>query len=191
MPTNLALVPAASSPIKFPAPASDSDFNWSDTATASGTSTGTTSITLSGVVGRIKLPSTITGSGVPANTYLVSQTSGTPGGNGVYVTSAATTLANITLSLTGTIPIEPDGNPQQPIVVNPATVIPGEPLSKTASANTFTLTLPTFAFMPLAIATITNISSVPPWAGKTGNPVCNPPPLLTMTRTPPFPAYPS
>lgn len=191
MPTNLSLVPAASSPIKFPAPASDSDFNWSDTATAIGTSTGTTTISLAGVVGTVRLPSKITGSGVPANTYLISQNYGTPGGNGAYSTNNPTTLAGITLSLAASIPIEPDGNPQQPIVVNPGTVIPGETFLKITAGHDYTLVLPTFAYIPLVQGVKFNLSAVPPWKTAGVAPQPTPPPLLTMTRTPPFPAYPS
>lgn len=62
------------------------------TATGSGTA-----LTVSAVTGVI-IPGTlasaaITGTGVPALTYIVSQTSGTTGAAGVYVTSVATTAA--------------------------------------------------------------------------------------------------
>ena len=88
------------------------------TATGTGTSTGTTSLTMSAVTGTIPLGSTITGTGVPANTIIVSQTSGTTGGAGVYVTNNATTLTSAALSFmspsgpvkTGTVGIDKAGN---------------------------------------------------------------------------------
>lgn len=61
------------------------------TATGSGTN-----LTISGVSGVITLGSVgtdVIGVGVPINTYIVSQTSGTPGGAGVYVTNNATTAS--------------------------------------------------------------------------------------------------
>lgn len=88
------------------------------------------------------------------------------------------------------MPIEPSGN-SPPIIINPATHIPGEPLSKTAGNFPYTLVLPTFAFMPLVQGVKFNLSAHPPWkTAGLAEPV-TPPPLLTMTRTPPFPAYPS
>jgi len=69
-------------------------------ATGVGNSTGTTSLTMTSVTGVIKLGATITGTGVPAGLTVVSQTSGTTGGNGVYVTSAVSTLGNIALTFT-------------------------------------------------------------------------------------------
>ena len=190
IPTTLSVVPAASSPIGFPAPASDADFHTAAAFTAVGNSTGTTSLTISGATGKIGTRQTITGTGVPAGTRITSQVSGTPGGNGVYLTNNVTTLAAVTLTFTPAEPIDPAGN-TPPIVVNPATVIPGEPLSKTASANTYTLALPTFAFMPLVQGVKFNLSQVPPFIGATYPFKPTPPPALTMTRTPPFPAYPS
>lgn len=64
------------------------------TATGSGTN-----LTTSSVSGVIKAGDAIAGTGVPAGTTIVSQTSGTTGGAGVYVTSAATTSS--AASLTG------------------------------------------------------------------------------------------
>jgi hypothetical protein len=70
-------------------------------ATATGTSTGTTSITLSSVAnGPIVNNSVVTGTGVPASTTVVSQQSGTWGGNGTYTLSAATTLTGVALTFT-------------------------------------------------------------------------------------------
>ena len=85
-------------------------------ASASGTSTGTTTLTLSGVMGIVQLGSTITGSCVPAGTTITQQQSGAFGKDGVYLTSAATTLADITLTFTvgPTVPIFPDFVPIVP-----------------------------------------------------------------------------
>src|SRR5215467_3866031 len=76
------------------------------TATATGTSTGTTDLTVTGTTGVIQVGSTVTGTGVPAGTTIVSQTSGTAGGDGVYVTSAPTTLSTVSLTFTMT-PTDP------------------------------------------------------------------------------------
>lgn len=67
-------------------------------ATGTGTSTGTKSLAVTGVVGKIIIGSTITGTGVPAGTTVVAGPIG--GGAGTYTTSAATTLAGIALTFT-------------------------------------------------------------------------------------------
>lgn len=59
-------------------------------ATFTGTGSGT-NLTVTAVSGTIGIGDVIDGTGVPAGTTLLSQTSGTPGGAGVYVTSIATT----------------------------------------------------------------------------------------------------
>ena len=61
------------------------------TATGSGTN-----LTTSAVTGLISVGDTIAGVGVPVGITIVSQTSGTTGGAGVYVTSVATTIAAAT-----------------------------------------------------------------------------------------------
>ena len=66
------------------------------TGTGSGTNLTTTSVT-----GYIKAGDTVAGTGVPAGTTIVSQTSGTTGGAGVYVTSAATTSSGASLTTSG------------------------------------------------------------------------------------------
>jgi len=66
------------------------------TGTGSGTNLTTTSVT-----GVIKVGDTVTGTGVPAGTTIISQTSGTTGGAGVYVTSAATTSSSASLTSGG------------------------------------------------------------------------------------------
>ncbi len=63
-----------------------------------------TNLTASAVTGSIGIGDVITGTGVPASTTIVSQTSGTPGGAGVYVTNNATTSSGA--SLTANAPID-------------------------------------------------------------------------------------
>lgn len=58
------------------------------TASGSGTNLTTTAVT-----GVIAAGDVVVGSGVPGGTTILSQTSGTPGGAGVYVTSGATTAS--------------------------------------------------------------------------------------------------
>lgn len=67
-----------------------SSFTGAIGATFTGTGSGT-NLTTSAVTGLISVGDTITGTGVPASTRIVSQTSGTPGGAGVYVTNNSTT----------------------------------------------------------------------------------------------------
>lgn len=75
------------------------------TGTGTGTSTGTTNLTISGTVtGTIVSGAAVTGTGVPTGTTIRSQTSGTPGGAGVYVTNQLTTLAGVALTFTGVAP---------------------------------------------------------------------------------------
>lgn len=66
-------------------------------ASFTGTGSGT-NLTASAVTGEIKPGDRINGTGVPAGTNIVSQSSGTPGGAGVYVTSAATTSSGASLT---------------------------------------------------------------------------------------------
>lgn len=70
-------------------------------ATFTGTGAGT-NLTTSAVTGVIHPGDSVTGTGVPGGTTIVSQTSGTTGGAGVYVTSAATTSAGAALTTTST-----------------------------------------------------------------------------------------
>jgi Protein of unknown function (DUF3383) len=70
------------------------------TFTATGASTN---LTTSAVTGLISIGDTITGTGVPASTTIVSQTSGTTGGAGVYVTSNATTSSGAALTAASTV----------------------------------------------------------------------------------------
>lgn len=66
-------------------------------ATFTGNGSGT-NLTASGTTGTIKGGQLVVGTGVPANTTIISQTSGTPGGDGVYVTNNATTSTGAALS---------------------------------------------------------------------------------------------
>lgn len=68
------------------------------TATGSGVD-----LTVSAVTGLISVGDTISGTGVPAGTTIVSQTSGTTGGAGVYVTSADTTANASTVTSFGVV----------------------------------------------------------------------------------------
>lgn len=75
------------------------------TVTGNAALNATTSITLSGTSGTFLVgTSSITGTGIPAGTTIVSQTSGTPGGNGVYVMSQAATVTNPVVPVTITHP---------------------------------------------------------------------------------------
>jgi hypothetical protein len=69
------------------------------TATASGTNLTVSAVTL----GTITSGDTISGTGIPTGTTIVSQTSGTAGGVGVYVTSASTTASAATVTRQPTI----------------------------------------------------------------------------------------
>ena len=62
------------------------------TASGSGTNLTTTAVT-----GLISVGNTVVGTGAPANTTIVSQTGGTPGGAGVYVTNNATTCSSASI----------------------------------------------------------------------------------------------
>lgn len=66
------------------------------TATASGSN-----LTTSSVSGIIQVGDNLAGTGVPAGTYILSQTSGTAGGAGVYITSGATTASAASLTSGG------------------------------------------------------------------------------------------
>lgn len=70
--------------------------------TFTGTGSGT-NLTVSAVTGTILLGSTFAGVGVPNGTTFVSQTSGTTGGAGVYVTSQATTSSGASLAVVNNV----------------------------------------------------------------------------------------
>ncbi len=84
------------------AAASAAAFGASFTATASGTALTVTSVT--GVIHPGSLASAaIVGTGIPASTYIVSQTSGTTGGAGAYVTSAVTTASTASVTCSSNV----------------------------------------------------------------------------------------
>ncbi len=69
---------------------------------ASFTGTGSdTNLTASAVTGTIQVGDQVAGSGVPSGTFIASQTSGTPGGAGVYVTNNPTTSSTASLTSGG------------------------------------------------------------------------------------------
>lgn len=68
------------------------------------TATGATNnLTTSAVTGLISIGDAISGTGVPAGTVIMSQTSGTTGGAGVYVTNNPTTAAAATVTSFGNV----------------------------------------------------------------------------------------
>jgi hypothetical protein len=71
-------------------------------ATFTATGTGT-SLVVTSVTGLISIGDTISGTGVPANTTIVAQVSGTTGGAGTYTTSAATTASSATVTAFGDV----------------------------------------------------------------------------------------
>ena len=107
-------------------------------ATGTGTSTGTANLTVSAVTGHIWVPSTVTGTGVPAGTTITAGPAS--GGAGVYTTSVNTTLAAIALTFTPTsaavvfpdfVPPSPPvaaGNPPPPAFPPPSIPVPKGPL---------------------------------------------------------------
>lgn len=88
------------------------------TATGSGVN-----LTVTSVTGVITPGDTISGTGVPVGTTIVSQTSGTTGGAGVYVTSVATTAGAATVTAFG--------NTLTVTAVSSGTLDLGEPITGT------------------------------------------------------------
>jgi len=95
-------------------------YNLSNSQTAAGaTFTGNgsgTNLTVSGITGVLGIGQTVFGAGIPSNTTIISQTSGTPGGDGVYVTSGATTASSATCHASEAITLA--GANQNSVVVN-------------------------------------------------------------------------
>lgn len=104
--------------VSLPSPATNASYQtWSATVSDIGTGTITvtptgasftgtgsgTNLTVTGVAGTIATGFLVTGTGVPASTTIVSQSSGTPGGAGVYVTSQATTSSGASLTAAAAI----------------------------------------------------------------------------------------
>lgn len=84
-------------------------------ASFTGSQTGT-ALTTTGTTGLISIGDAVAGSGVAANTKILSQTSGSPGGDGVYVTNlsgtaasaactAASNVLDVTVVASGTIAV--------------------------------------------------------------------------------------
>ncbi len=71
-------------------------------ATFTATGTGT-SLAVTAVTGLISIGDTISGTGVPAGTTILTQVSGTTGGAGTYTTSVATTAAAATVTSFGIV----------------------------------------------------------------------------------------
>lgn len=71
-------------------------------AAFTGSQTGT-NLTTTSVTGLISVGDTVTGTGVAADTTIVSQTSGTPGGAGVYVTSVSGTASSASCVATSNV----------------------------------------------------------------------------------------
>jgi hypothetical protein len=67
---------------------------------------------MTAVNGAIIAGSSIAGLGVPAGVTIVNQVSGTPGGNGTYTTSAATTAAAAPLAFTQPLTTSPWPTPR-------------------------------------------------------------------------------
>jgi hypothetical protein len=91
--------------VSFP-PTNAATFHASVGAIFTGTGAGT-NLTVTGVVGFISpdafFGDTITGTGVPGGTTILSQTSGTTGGAGVYVTSNPTTSSGASISAASSV----------------------------------------------------------------------------------------
>ena len=117
-------------------------------------------------MGVVQLGSTITGSGVPANTTIVRQQSGPFGKNGVYTTSVATTLTAITLTFTvgPTVPVFPDFTP----------IVPPPPIGADKAVPPFPPpTPPPIGTVPVGdlIGPVIALASVPPSVAGIPQPV--------------------
>jgi hypothetical protein len=94
--------------------------------TASGTGTNLTASSVTGIIG---IGDVIAGSGIPTGTTILSQTSGTVGGSGVYVTSVSTTASGtVTASVSITaVPANQNlvvvGIAQEPTIAPPNIVV--------------------------------------------------------------------
>lgn len=139
------------------------------TASIGSTSTGTgsgTDLTLSSLTGYVSIGDVISGTGVPVGTTIVSQTSGTTGLAGVYVTSGATTASSATITTFGTV--------LNVTAVGSGTLQPGDIISGTgipsgativapispATTGTGKYTIDTAASAYAAGTTVTSLSTV-------------------------------
>ena len=158
-----------------------------NTAALGSTSTGTasgTALTLSSLTGVVSIGDTVSGTGVPAGTTIVSQTSGTTGAAGVYVTSQATTASAATITTfgrtvvvsatTGLISVGEtlSGGTGFPVGATVATQVSGT----TGGAGTYTLTAAGTAYTASATGVTTfgsvmNVTAVASGTLKIGDPV--------------------
>jgi hypothetical protein len=67
-------------------------------ASATAVSGGSTALNVTITTGTIQVGQGVSGTGVPAGTYIVSQQNGAPGGTGTYITNNPTTLANVAIT---------------------------------------------------------------------------------------------
>ena len=134
------------------------------TFTASGS--GTT-LTVTAVTGYIAIGDTIAGTGVPANTTIISQNSGgTPHGGGTYITSQATTASSATVTSFGNVvditAISYGGIFTGDVIsgtgIPSGAAITGQLTGTTASTGTYTISIPATAYA--ASTAITDLSSV-------------------------------
>lgn len=132
------------------------------------TSTGSavsTALTLTSLTGLVSIGDTVAGVGIPDGTTIVSQTSGTTGLAGVYVTSQATTASTATITTYGTT--------LNVTAVGSGAVAVGDPISGsgvpsgavisalgtgTGLTGTYTISLPATAYA--ASTTVTVVAGV-------------------------------
>jgi hypothetical protein len=105
---------AAAAPLAFTPPPTVT------VATATGTATGT-ALAVTAVTGTIVVNARISGPGVPANTIVVNQISGTTGAAGSYTTNQATTASTAALAFTP--PPPPPAIMSWPLPQDPATLM--------------------------------------------------------------------
>ena len=140
------------------------------TAVVAATFTGTGSgvnLTASAVTGTIYPGYILSGTGVPVGTLIVSQTSGTTGGAGVYVTSASTTSAAAALTAAGLLQV---GEFVYGVGVLPGTLITalgtgtGGTGTYTVAVNQTIASEAMAAVLPTANTFVMNINQVPTFA---------------------------
>jgi|SRR5262245_420322 len=69
-------------------------------ATGVGNSSNSTTLTLTSVVGTVKIGAAVGGTGVPAGLTIIAQQTGTAGSNGTYTTNVVSTIGNVALTFT-------------------------------------------------------------------------------------------
>ena len=141
------------------------------TFTASGSGTN---LTISSVTGLISIGETISGTGVPAGTTIISQTSGTTGGAGVYVTSVATTASaatvtsfgnrvNISAVASGTLQV---GDPVSGTGIPAGAVIASQVSGATGGVGVYVLDQYATAYAASTTITVTAGVQAPHWTAK-------------------------